>query len=672
VLAALICAIAVEAWVVAPRADIAAIIAAGVWSALPGVVLAREVFRRSDGSSLAAWLIGPALGFGFSVFGAFLMWAAGLQNWLSVVVGPGLTWALALAVRRIGAPRLRLPLLDRRDLVAVALSLFIVPLVTWLPYDHVREPVGDGEAYRAYFTADFVWATTVTAELAKGDVPPHNPYLRDQPMHYYWLSHFLSGAVYRNVASWGLRAEQVVLLNGMLFGLAFVAFFYGLARSVGGGAWTSLLAVAAGVLAASYEGTDMIRAIITHGDPWTELTTVNIDAVSRWFYKGMAVDGLHRLFLYQPHHLTGYMLALAALWLVALAEDVTQTFVALSAGTLLGLALLFSTFGAMIVGAAVGIAYAVKLAQQRALTTAWQSAILGAAPVAIGVGATSALGYTDARYGPLLELGLNPVATEQVFQVWFLSFGPLLFAGVAGLMRGRWALGQGIAPVSLVVAATGFYFLVNVPDSGDVWVGWRSGHMLLIAFAVMGAAALSAGWRWRMWRATIAFTVAAALLLALPTAIVDIYNAQDVTNRGPGPAFPWTLVVTPQERQALEWIRTSTPSDALVQAEPHARGATHWAFISAFAERRSVAGLPPSMIPMRPYQQATDEVALGIFEARSAPEAHEIARGLGIRYLVIGRPERRDHRAGVHVIASRPDLFPTAFRNDEVTIVKVE
>ena len=77
--------------------------------------------------------------------------------------------------RRLGGPTLRLPPFDRRDVVAVALALLVVPLVTWAPYDHVREPVAEGEAYRAYFTADFVWAMTVTGEFARGEVPPREP-----------------------------------------------------------------------------------------------------------------------------------------------------------------------------------------------------------------------------------------------------------------------------------------------------------------------------------------------------------------------------------------------------------------------------------------------------------------------------------------------------------------
>ena len=73
---------------------------------------------------------------------------------------------------------------------------------------------------------------------------------------------------------------------------------------------------------------------------------------------------------------------------------------------------------------------------------------------------------------------------------------------------------------------------------------------------------------------------------------VDVYNAQDVNNRSMGADFPWTLIITPQEREALDWIKFATPEDAVVQVEPYIRGAKHWAYIPAFAERRSIAGLP--------------------------------------------------------------------------------
>jgi hypothetical protein len=394
----------------APHSSSVVVVVIAAWMVLPGVALGR-VIGSTDQTRVFAWLVGPALALGFSVFGTFLWWAMGLQGWLALSLGPALTWGLVFAARRLGPPALRLPTFDGRDRTALAVLLLIVPLVTWLPYAHVREPVADGEAYRAYFTADFIWAMTVTSEIAKGDVPPHNPFLRDEPLRYYWLAHFLSGAIYRNLATWGVRLETVILLNGLLFSSAFVAFMYALTRLAGAGAVAGGVAVAVGFLANSYEGADLIRAIVQHGLPWAELANTNIDAVTRWFYHGMAVDGLQRLLLYQPHHLTGYAMALAALWLVGVADDVTATSVALLAGILLAMALLFSTFSALIVGPAVGLVFVLRLVQQRSgLTAALQCGVLGGVPIIVGVAITSAFGYADQRHGFLLQVGVNPVA----------------------------------------------------------------------------------------------------------------------------------------------------------------------------------------------------------------------------------------------------------------------
>ena len=345
--------ILVEVVGLVPHPAVILLVLSGLWMAVPGVMLLRRVFAAGDPSGIAAALMGPAFGFGFSVFGVFLFWALGLHNWIAIVLGPALTWLLVWIAQRFGGPTLRMPAFDRRDLVAAALVLAIVPLVTLAPYRHVRARARDGEAYRAYFTADFIWAMSVSSEIAKGHVPPRNPFLNNEPLHYYWMAHFLSGALYRNVSGLGVTVEQVVLIDGLMFGLMAAGFLYALVRLVGPGPPFSALAVAAAFLANSYEGADMIRAIASHHGSWAELKNVNIDAVTRWFYKGMPVDGLQRLLLYQPHHLTGYMLALAALWLVALAEDVRETSVALWAGILLAMTLIFSTFTALIMGMAI-------------------------------------------------------------------------------------------------------------------------------------------------------------------------------------------------------------------------------------------------------------------------------------------------------------------------------
>jgi hypothetical protein len=662
---------AVELYVVRPGTPLLLMIAAPVWFALPGVRLVWRVLGSSRDALRTAWFVGPALGLGVSTFGLLLLWVAGLKNGWAVLLAPLFTFGLAMIAKRFVSVALHLPKLDARDTAAIAAVLLIVPLVTFVPYSHVGVKRAEGDAYRAYFTADFVWGMTVTSELAKGDVPPHNPFLLTHTLQYYWLSHLLSGAVYRNLQRVGVSSGQVVLTNGLFFGAAFIGFFYWLARASGAGALVSALAVAVGFLANSYEGIERIALHLTEGMPLDFLRNVNIDAVTRWFYEGMPVDGLQRLLLYQPHHLTGYTLACAALWLVALAVDVTSISVSLGAGILLGLSFLFSTFTAIIVGPALAAVYIVRLIQQRALRQAFSAAVLGVAPVVLAVGISWALGYVDPRDGPLMRFHLNPVALRHLPMVMLLNFGPLLFAGVGGLARWRWGSREGIAPIALVLSALGFYFTADVPDMGGVWVGWRSGHLLLIAFAICGAAAIGAAWRRRGLRPVLALVMILAIVPAVPTVAIDVFNAQDVDNHDFGAGFPWTLIISPAEREAFEWIKANTPANALVQIEPYVRGAGNWAHIPAFAERRMAAGLPISMIPLKPYQEESDNVRWGIYRSVSAEEAHRVATFLGIDYLVFGRVERKAYPDALANIAGRPDLFEIVFQNDAMTLYKV-
>lgn len=660
-----------EIFVIAPLPAALSLVAAAMWMVIPGVVLTRAVFAGREGARMGALLAGPAIGLAFSVFGVFLWWAAGVRNWLAIVLGPLLTLAIAMMARKFGGPRLRLPAFDRRDAAPVLLLLLIVPAITWAPYDHVREPLPEGEAYRAYFTADFVWAMTVTAEIAKGDVPPANPFLRGASLRYYWMSHFLSGALYRNVREWGITIEQVVLIDGLVFGLAAVAFFYALARMMGANPAFAAIAVAIAFLANSYEGANRLWVLSQRGGPLAAVRDYNIDSVTRWFYQGMPVDGLHRMLLYQPHHLTGYMMALAALWLAAIAEDITETSVSLWTGILLSLALLFSTFTPLIVGPAVVLLYAIRLVQQRAFSSLWQCAVLGAAPAAVGVGLTMALGYTDAQGGSLMVFGPNEVALRRWPLMIFLSFGPLMVLGLGGLARVRWVLQAGLAPALLVLSALAFYFFVDVIGQEGVWVGWRSGHLLFISFIAIGASALTVAWQYRAWRVPLGVLTALAVIPAAPTVAIDVYNAQDITNRDPGPGFPWTLILTPAEREGAEWIRRSTPPDAVVQYEPTIRGFTNWGYISAFAERRSAAAYVAAMIPAKPYEMATATVKTGIFQAGSAADAHQIARSMGIDYVLFGTVERRAYRGAFEAFGKQPEYFPIVFRNADVTIFQV-
>ncbi len=203
------------------------------WFAAHGIWLARRLM--SSDSTRAHWLFGPVWGMGLCVTGLLILWLAGGRGLWILVGAPWPIWLLLwLPLGRVGEG-LRLPTYSRGDLVAVLLLFLIVPAVAGTPYAHVGEPTANGgKAYRAYFTADFVWAMTIVSEVSKGEIPPKNPFLAGGTLHYYWLSHFLSAVEYRALGLRGLTIEEITLANSLGYGLAFVAFLYGFGTRVRG------------------------------------------------------------------------------------------------------------------------------------------------------------------------------------------------------------------------------------------------------------------------------------------------------------------------------------------------------------------------------------------------------------------------------------------------------
>jgi hypothetical protein len=645
------------------------------WFSLPGVLAARVMYEAAPGRGFASWVTGPIWGYGLSSVVLLALWTAGARGAV-LLAAPIVAAGIALGAGVLLKERLSAPAFDRRDVVVVLLLLVMVPAIVGRPFAHVAEPVADGRAYRAYFTADMIWRMAVVAEVSKGTVPPRNPFLRGEALHYYWLPHLVTAVEYRQVQR-RATLEQVLLVNSVALGLAFVLFLYGFIRH-----WVpSPGAAAAGTVGAliftSFEGTERLWVLWRLGGSlWPALQAardLNIDAVTRWFYASLPVDGLHRLLWYQPHHSTGYALGLSALLVLAQAKGALTSRLLAFAGCLLAITLLFSTFAAIMLTAMVALAAAVMLVRSRQWSTLAGGALAGAIPLAAAVWVALSLRYIDTSASSLARLIVNPLAVRNAVPALVLSFGPMLILAFVGAwMVVRHRRHQFLAIAAIVVVSFFFYFFVDVRDHQYVYVGWRAGHFLFVAFSVLTAHALHELWQRGDDARAVAVALPAVLaLLALPTFAIDFYNTQDITNYKPGDNYSWTLVLSHDEVAALAWIRTFTPADAIVQIEPHAREGRRWADVPAFAERRMSAGLPISMVPLAPYEAASQRV-LALYQERDPEEAFSQAARLGIDYLVVGPPERRSFPAFEETLRSRPARFRETFRSGEVSIFMLE
>lgn len=645
----------------------ATLVICAVWCVLPGVAFTRSLYQRewTWGSLLAA----PAAGYAFSSLSLLAFWTLGMRSAWALAAAPLVAMPFAWAAGHLAAGDLTTPRFTPRDIVPLALSLLLVPAVVAFPYAHVGATVADGKAYRAYFTADFVWAMSVVGEIAKGDALPQNPFLAGAGLHYYWLPHVFPGLEHRAFSH--VPLDRLLLANAVFAGIAFVGFLYFLARHATREPVAAACGVAAAVACTSFEGLHELVAHWRAHASFDHLRDLNIEAITRWVYHSLPVDGLQRLLLYQPQHQLGYVLGGFALVLLAARRSAHPRSTWL-AGAFLGAALLFSSFSALMLTTVACLLLIPSLLHAGSARTAALHVLGLTAPLGVAAMLAHALGYVDGGLS-LIQLGLNPLAVTRWPVALGLSFGPMLVAWPAAMYlawrRGEWT--RVSTPLAVVAVSLACYFLVDVIDHQHVYVGWRAGHLIFIACAPLVAYVLGS-WRASGSRRRWLYAGTAALVAAasLPTTLIDIYNTQDISNRDQGPGFHWTVVLTPDEQAALSWIRRATPPDARVQVEPTVRGSESWAYIPAFAERRMAGGLPISMVPFHPYQEASDRIRR-VYQAADAATLHADAYRQHIDYLVVAPPERAAYPRAERLLMSDPVRFAPVFGNQSVRIFHV-
>ena len=651
---------------------------------LPGVLILRAMMPG------AGWLtpiaFGPMVSQALGSFVLTLLWVAGGRGVWMIAVAPLLVAVLIRPARRL-ADRFTLPATQPGDAVALALLLLLVPLVTGLPFAHVGELGPDGQDYRAYFTADYVWRRAVVIELAKGDALPVNPYFSGDALHYYWMPHVLSGIQYRFANAWA-TLDELLLIRSISIDAVLITFLYGMVRTFAVRPWAAAAGVAFVVLSSSFEGLYAIAEFAGNGAAIREVRNLNIDAITRWWFQGIPIDGLQRLLFYQPHHIVGYGIGLIGLLAIARRTRARDGVAFAVAGICLGLSVAISSFAGVMLTAAAAIHELAGLARaaftkaptsakatadgsalSAFLSRALVHAIAAAIPLAIGTALTFLLQYVDGS-GPVVAFELNRMATRRFFWVTLLSTGPVLLLCLAALPALRQERrGLGIF-ASLTAACVLFYFFINVRDHQDVYVGWRVGHFLFMAATVVIAILFERVHAAPRSRRPFAWAAVGVIgLMGLPTTVIDIYNTQDITNFNEAPAGPWTLRLTPDDLQVIDWLKQNTDAKAIVQVDPVPRDPASWAYLPAFGERRMAAGLPISMIPLGKYQEASHSIR-AIYDEPPLL-AYERAVRAGINYIIVGPPERSVHDGVEARFDSVPEILPLALRNATISVYEV-
>jgi hypothetical protein len=646
----------------------------------PGLPLGFLLFGRRHA---AGWIAGGLFGY---VLTALAIWAAirlGVASVLTFAVAWGVASGLAwLLARGIAVPLVHLAPWRARDTRALAMVwlLALVIAVPPLARAGATGPTGD-RYYRAYFTADFVWHAALASELGKFASPPRNPYLASRPIHYYWTYFLLPAAVSGTAPAALGGVETHLKVNAVGTALLFVSAIFICAWAAVPRAWPVAAAVALAIVASSAEGTFAFWRFWDRGVPLGELRNLNIDALANWWPPhGLRIDGLQRCFWWVPQHSMAYALGLIALALIHAAGSAAPLGAIALAGLALGGSAMMNPFVGGIFSLVWGGAVVIDAARSGDLLRRILRHSLAAVPVVLALAWCAGNQMVEGG-GSALQFGRLGEARNTNAANLMLSLGPALVMALVGVLvmilppdrlrQGGQADDRApIAALLLAVLSIGLLYFVRLSVDSS-WVGFRAGQMFLVAIPALIARGFIAPGLLR--RIAIA-AAALAVVAGAPTTIIDAYNAQDVSNFSESPIGPWTVTVTRDEHEGLEWLRTGTPAAAIVQMDPMARARQTWSLIPSFAQRRMAAGQPISLLggtaPGTEYAEKTDRVRT-MYQTANAQQAADIARSLRIDYVWVDQVERKAYPTGVAKFDAAPQLFSPAFKNAEVSIYQV-
>ena len=633
---------------------------------VPGLPLGFALFGRRHA---AGWIAGAVIGYALT---ALAIWAPIFLGMPSLLTFSG-SWFLVTVLSWMAAPGVvraivELPHWSARDTKALMVVWALTLVIAVPPFSRAGETDADGSRrYRAYFTADFVWHAALVSELKKFDSPPRNPYLAHRPIHYYWTYFLLPSAVAGTAPAPYNDVQTCLKVNAVATALLFVSAMFVCAWSAVPYAWPVASGVTIAIVASSAEGVFALWRFRQRGVPFAELRNLNIDALSNWWLGGLRIDGLQRCFWWVPQHSMAYALGLVALAMANGAGSAAPMSAIAIAGIALAGSAMMNPFVGGIFALVWGVTIAIDALRSGQFVPRLARHSVAILPVALAI-AWVILNRMAEGGGSALQFGWLGEARKAPLESLAVSLGPALLAAAVGLLVGR--VGRPVAPVVLALTSLGLMYFtrLNVDYS---WVGFRAGQMILVAVpGLIARGFVSSGGRKVLAVATAALVVA----IGTPTAAIDTYNAQDVTNFAPSPNGPWTVRITRDEQSGLGWLRANTPSTAIVQMDPLSRERSTWSLIPSFAERRMGAGRPISLLGGTTDGSEYAERSIRVktmYGTSDARLAHDIARSLRLDYIWIDRTERSAYPGGMNKFSAASPLFTPVFQNAEVSIYRV-
>ena len=185
----------------------------------PAVVF-MPVGLRLNGRHALGWISGLALGYTTSCLVFWAVIAGGTASG-PMFIAAWLLEAVALwLVARFWPWPSEVEPWTRHDTAIFVVVLALAPLLMAAPYRNVGAMDRSGTRYyRAYFTADFVWHMALTSELQRFEIPPRNPYMASEPLHYYWTYFLVPATITAKGPAPVQDVERALKVNALCSGI---------------------------------------------------------------------------------------------------------------------------------------------------------------------------------------------------------------------------------------------------------------------------------------------------------------------------------------------------------------------------------------------------------------------------------------------------------------------
>jgi hypothetical protein len=542
------------------------------------------------------------------------------------------TVAAAVAVLRGGLPLGRLRDVLAREKSLVALLLVSVPLVTWFFWTRMLMPKGGAIWSGGSAWGDMALHAALAASFAYTDnTPPLNPLFPPEPLEYPFLPDFLTAM--GMVGGWSMHLALVA--TGVGLTTAAVALFHCLARRITGSTGAALLATPLLWLNGGFGFLYFLEEWRSSRRPLAHALGTLREDFCHMSDLGLYWSNLVRdVLLPQRAALFGLPAAFLVFLLFALAwtstRDAERRRQLLVAGLVTGLLPRFHTHTFAALGLVSGFLFLLR--PRRDWPWFWVPAVALAAPQMLHVGGhAAASSFVHLKPGWLAD-------GEPQLLFWVRNLGPTLLLAFPAWRAAAPAWRRFyLAFLALQLLASVVMLTPNDWDNIKLMYLWYALTCVLVG-----------GWLARLAARRKVLAASALVLAATASGLLAVTHERSGNYE----------MFTPHEVEAAAWAREHTGGGDVFAAAP-----SHLQPMASLAGRPLVLGYTGWMWTHGyDYQPRYDDL-VKIYAG--APEAGELLRRYGVRWIYLG-PRERDE---LHANQAFLRRLPVAFQAGPISVL---